>query len=470
MKIPLLSGAYQSRSVIASAQRCANLYSEKNPEDEEFPVTLYPTPGLKVLSESEHKRWRGLYVSTDNRLFGVVEQSFVLVNDDFSLKELGLIDSNVGQVYMLDNGTDMMLVDGTTAGYKMNLSTMEVARITDPAFYGSNRIDLVDGYFIFNRPGTRQFYISLLNQTTFDPLDFASKAGSPDNLVAAIATRRNVFLFGDQTTEIWTNTGRSDFTFERVSGAFLQFGCASASSLVQADGSIYFLSKSPQGECIVLRTMNYDRERLSTFAIEHEFQGYERVDDAIGFVQQMSGHLWYVLTFPTANKTWVFDIATSQWHELFYLNEDGTESRHRANCSAFWKGMHIVGDYESGRLYQLDMDTYNDAGNEIRRVRGFPHLADEGARIMYKEFKAVMQVGSANYGLESEIRLRWSSTRGASWEGQVKTTLGARGDYPQDCRFMRLGMSRSRVFELSWTADCPTALNGAYVQFQKAAS
>lgn len=470
MKIPLLTGAYQARSVIASAQRCTNLFAEKTPQDEEFPTTYYPTPGMRLLSQSTHNRWRGLYVTTTNKLYGVVEQSFVRVNADFSLTELGKIASNLGPIYMLDNGDTLVLVDGTAAGYKMELDTEAVASITDPAFYGSNRIDLVDGYFIFNRPDTRQFYISLINQVAFDPLDFASKSGSPDKLMAAVATRRNVFLFGEQTTEIWTNTGGSGFTFSRMSGAFIQFGCVAASSLAQADGSIYWLSRSPQGECMVLRTMNYDRERISTFAIENEFQTYERVDDAISYIQQMSGHIWYVITFPTANKTWVFDAATNEWHERAYLNEDGSESRHRANCHACWNGKHIIGDYQNGNLYELSLDVHTDNGNEIRRVRGFPHLADEGVRIMYKEFKACMQVGYGAFGPAPELRLRWSDTRGASWSSYVSTTLGERGDFHKDCRFLRLGMARSRVFELSWAVDSPTALNGAYIQFQKAVS
>lgn len=470
MKVPILSGAYTARSLIASAQRCVNLYSEKGPEDEEFPTTLYPTPGMRIVATSPHHRWRCLYTATDGRLFGVVEQSVVLINDDFTITEVGTIVSNAGQCYMLDNGTTLVLVDGTPRGYTLNLATMETAQITAEGFYGSSRIDLVDGYLIFNRPNTQQWYISLLNQADFDSLDFASKAGSPDKLVAAIATRRNVFLFGEQTTEVWSNVGNPDFTFQRVAGAFLQFGCASADSLSQADGSIYWLSKSPQGECMVLRTVNYDRERISTFVIECEFQKYERIDDAIGYVHQMSGHLWYVLTFPTANKTWVFDVSNGEWHERMYLNEDGTESRHRANCFAFWKGMHIVGDYENGNLYELSLDVYNDAGNEVKRIRGLPHLADGGTRVMYREFKANMQVGDATYTQEAEIRLRWSDTKGASWSGPISTTLGARGDYLKDCRFLRLGYARNRVFELSWVADCPTALNGAYIQIQKAAS
>lgn len=472
MKIPLMSGAYTARSLVASAQRCVNLYSEKNPDDEEFPTTFYPTPGMITRATANVLAWRCLYTSTDHRLFGVVGSSVVLVNSDYSIQYLGVVESGSGQCYMLDNTTTIVIVDGTSSGYQIDMASLTLSRISDPAFYGSSRIDSVDGYFIFNRPGTREWYISLINQVAFDPLDFASKTGSPDLLVAVIATRRNVFLFGEQTTEIWTNTGgdSTTFTFSRLSGAFIQFGCASADSLAQADGSIYWLSKSPQGECMILRTVNYDRERISTFAIENELATYSKVSDAIGYVHQMSGHYWYVLTFPSANKTWVFDAATSQWHEWSHLNSDGTENRHRGNCFAYWNGKHMVGDYQTGQLYELRLDIYNDDGAPIRHIRGFPHLADDGTRVSYKEFKASMQVGRGAYGPAPEIRLRWSDTKGASWSSSISSSLGNRGQFLKDCRFLRLGMARSRVFELSWSADCPTALNGAYIQLQKCLS
>lgn len=470
MKAPLLVGAYQARSLIASAQRCVNLYLEKNPESEDFPTTHYPTPGLALLSDTSYQGWRCLYASSDGRLFGVVGQAVVEVNEDFTLTKLGQIASTSVPVHMLDNGTTIAIVDGTSAGYTVQLAGSLFATINDPAFYGSSRIDLVDGYFLLNRPNTREWYISLVNQAVLDPLDFATKSGWPDKLVGVAATKRNVFLFGEQTTECWTNTGGTDFPFSRLSGAFIQFGCVTANSLAEADGSIYWLSRSKEGHAMVLRTASYDRERISTFAIEQELQTYARIDDAFGFVQQMFGHYWYVLTFPSANKTWVYDVATSEWHERLYLEEDGTFSRHRAGCFAFWKGRQIVGDYANGKLYEMKADVFTDNGNEIRRVRSFPHLSDNGNRMYYRSFQAAMEPGTVPYASPNEIRLRYSDTKGLSWGGYVSASLGEHGDHYKDVYWTRLGSARNRVFELSWSANCDTALSGAYIRVDPGSS
>lgn len=466
MKVLLIGGAYQSRSVIASAQRCVNLYPEQNPEGAAFPTTHYPTPGSTVLLTAPERGWRCLYTASDNRLFGVVGKSVYLIKDDYSLQLLGAVNSHTTPCYMVDNGNQILLVDGTADGFQITLSSLEYKPVTNEAFYGSTRIAEVDGYIILNRPGTKQWYISLFSDLDFDALDFASKIGSADLLVAPGVTRRNVFLFGEQTTEVWTNTGGAAFTFSRIPGAFIQFGCKAPHSICEADGSLYWVSQSPQGECMVLRTENYDRARISTHAIESELQQYERVDDAIGYVHQMDGHYWYVLTFPTANKTWVFDLATQQWHERAYLAENGDLGRHRGNCFAFWNGKHVVGDFEDGRLYELDLDVYTDAGNEIQRIRSFPHLVDDGNRVAYRSFQADMEAGNPS-GLEPasppEIRLRYSDSKGKSWSNHLSTSIGFRGDYTKIARWNRLGQARDRVFELSWSADMKTALNGAFV-------
>lgn len=467
MKVPLLGGAYQARSYIASAQRCINLYPEKNPEGETFPTTHYPTPGSTVILTAPDKVWRCLYTASNNQLFGVCGASVYLVNPDLTLKLLGSIASNTTPCYMADNGNTILLVDGTSYGATIDLDTLKYAAVTNNAFYGSTVLAEVDGFLILNRPGTNQWYITEFSNVDFDALDFASKIGASDLLVGVGVTRRNIFLFGEQTTEVWTNTGGSAFPFSRMPGAFIQFGCKAPHSICEADGSLYWVSQSPQGECMVLRTENYDRARISTHPIERELQSYERVDDAVGYIHQMDGHYWYVLTFPTANKTWVYDLATNQWHERAYLEESGVFTRHRGNCFAFWNGRHVVGDYADGRLYELSLDVYNDAGNEIRRIRSFPHLADDGNRVSYRFFQADMEAGSPSE-LEPEtppeIRLRYSDTKGGSWSQHISTTIGMRGDYKAIARWFRLGQARDRVYELSWSADIKTALNGAYIE------
>jgi hypothetical protein len=277
-------------------------------------------------------------------------------------------------------------------------------------------------------------------------------------------TKLYIFLLGQWTTEVWVNEGGATFPYQRMPGTFIQHGCAAVNSVATMDGSVYWLSQSPQGKCIVVRTDNYDAKRISTHAIENEFQKYDRIDDAQAFTMQMEGHFWYVLTFPSAQKTWVYDLSSKQWHEWLWLDDQGAFQRHRANCYAFAYGVPVCGDWESGKLYQFDLDAMTDDDAPVSRLRSFPHMVDDGNRVAYREFIADFQVGEGADFDEVAVFLRWSDTKGASWGNAIRESFGKEGEYLKSIQFQRLGLARDRVFELSWSSPVKTALNGAFVQ------
>jgi hypothetical protein len=471
MRVPLTTGAYQTRSVIAEAQRSVNLYAEANPQDAPAPFTYYPTPGLTPVSTPPASgECRAIYTASNGNRYDVVGGVVYAVNGS-SYTQIGTLPTTTGPVSIVDNGTDAFVVDGSSSGYTISLSDNSMTQCTDPAFYGADKVDYVDGYFIFNKPATQQFYISLFNDIKFDSLDIASKSTYSDNLVTHAVMHREIWLFGELTTEVWYNTGASDFTFGRMPGVFIEHGCGAKHSVAKIDLALFWLSKDLQGQGIVFAGKNYSAERISTHAIEQEFSTYSRIDDAVGFSYLQGGHAFYVLSFPTANKTWCFDTATGQWAERGYLEADGTFSRHRANCHSSNGGRNLVGDYETGAVYALDPSAYTDDGNPILCIRSFPHIGGaDGNRVMFRQFIADMEVGN---GLPvdtaaPEIRLRWSDDRGRSWGNSVTSSLGKVGEFLTSIQWQRLGYARDRVFELSWSAPVKTALNGAWVDASRA--
>jgi hypothetical protein len=470
VKFPLTTGAYTAKSLVANAQRCVNLYAEKNTQDSPFPFTYYQTPGLTklvVATPSFGSGWRGLFSASDGFGYGVCGTSLYKIGSDWDLKLLGDIASESGPVSMVDNGDTLVVVDGSNQGWEVTLSTGKFSAIVDAGFYGSSRVDLVDGYLVFNRPNTAQWYISLVNETNFDATDFATKSGYSDKLVAVAVAKRYVYLFGEATTEVWFDAGDTPFPFSRLPGVFMQHGCTSAASIAQMDGDLYWLSQSPQGNAIICKTEQYSAAQISTFAIDNEIAAYSDLDQAIGFTYQIEGHFFYVLTFPVSDKTWQFDVSTAQWNELAWVDINGTLHRHRANCYAFINGLPVVGDWENGNLYHWDVNNYTDDGNPIPRIRSFMHSVDDNSdRIRYREFIANMEVGNGSNYDPVPVFLRWSDTRGKSWGNAISVSLGMEGEYLTSLQFQRLGMARDRVFELSWSAPVKTALLGAWIQAQ----
>lgn len=173
MKIPLTGGSYQAKSLIADAQKCINVYPEKNPEDSQFPLTHYHTPGLLLQDFQTHNVSRGKFRASNGLVFGVYGQTLYQLNITSTSATFGtalgtLIGSLTTQVSMSDNGIILVIVDGSTNGYVLDLTTLQFGTIpgnpTGP-FFGADKVDYIDTFFVFNRPNTFYFYASLSNVT-----------------------------------------------------------------------------------------------------------------------------------------------------------------------------------------------------------------------------------------------------------------------------------------------------------------
>lgn len=482
-RIPLLGGAYESRSVIASAQESINLYSEANNPDASPPVpaTSYPTPGLGLASTPPYvEGMRNLYRASNGNLYSVIGPNVYAVSSTFTWTLLGTVPDATTPFWFADNGLVIAMVNGTATGYAIKMSDNTFGTISSTNFYGGTSVAAQDTFLIFNRPGTAQFYISLSNVTYdmlvggtgFDPLDIASK--STADPIAALATLHGeLWLIGELNTEPWYDAGAADFAYQRIQGAFVAHGCAAPYSVAAVDNSILLLSQDQQGHGVVVMSDGYAFRQVSTHAIEQDIQSYSTISDAIGYCHQIEGHLFYVLTFPTADKTWSFDIATGQWHRRASIDGNGVLHRHRSNCYAFAYGMNFVGDYQNGNLYTLSNEVFTDNGVPIPRIRSFPHMVEDGNRVIYRQFQADMATGQIADGDTADppqLSLRWSDDKGFTFGNPVMQSMGATGQYITSPNWQRLGMARDRVFELSWSVNADTALNGGWINVVDAAT
>lgn len=274
---------------------------------------------------------------------------------------------------MADNGTQIFIA-ADPAGYIYNTATDVFAQITDPDFPGASVVDYLDGYFVFIQPNSQKIWVTaLLDGTSVDPLDFVSAEGDPDNIVSMIVDHREVWVFGNNSTEVWYNAGLTDFPLVRVQGAFNELGCAARYSVAKMNNQVYWLGQDFRGTGIVYQANGYMGQRISTHAVEWQIQQYGDISDAVAFTYQQDGHSFYVLTFPSAPATWVYDAVTGAWHERAGWN-NGQWARHRAQTQSFFNDETIVGDYENGNLYSYDLTVYSDNGGPQRWLRSWRAL------------------------------------------------------------------------------------------------
>jgi hypothetical protein len=370
MQTPILGSAYTARSVNAADNRMVNLFPEVVPEGGKQPAFLQRAPGLPLRVTVGTGPIRGLWQHNSN-LYVVSGSTFYQVSPSYVTTAKGTVGGS-GLVSMADNGTQIMMA-ADPDGYIYNTATGAFAQITDPDFPGASVVDYLDGYFVFIEPNSQRIWVTaLLDGTSVDPLDFVSAEGDPDNVVSMIVDHREVWLFGENSTEVWYNAGLSDFPLVRIQGAFNELGCAARYSVAKMNNQVYWLGKDGRGQGIVYVANGYQGQRISTHAVEWQIQQYGSMADTIGFTYQQDGHSFYVLVFPAAAKTWVYDASTGAWHERAGWDDQWT--RYRAQAQVFYNNENLVGDYENGNIYALDLNNYAYNGAVQRWLRSWRAL------------------------------------------------------------------------------------------------
>jgi hypothetical protein len=401
-------------------------------------------------------------------LYVVSADSLYKVTPAYAVTLIGTV-LGTGPVSMSDNGTQLFVAcNGPSFIY--NSLTNVFQQIVDPDFPGAVTVGYLDGYFVFNEPNSQKIWVTgLLEGTSVDPLDFASAEGSPDGVVGIIVDHGQLWVYGTNSIEVWYNSGNADFPFSRIQGAFNELGCAAAYSLAKMDNGLFWLGKDARGQGMVYRANGYSGQRISTHAVEWHIQQYGNLSDAIGYTYQQDGHSFYVLIFPTANTTWVYDVATQAWHERAgFLN--GQFTRHRSNCQAFFNDMVMVGDFENANIYSFDLDDYSDNGSIqkwLRSWRALPTGQNNLKRTAHHSLQLDCESGvglNLGQGSDPQVMLRWSDDGGHTWSNEHWVSIGKIGEYYRRAIWRRLGMTlklRDRVYEVSGTDPVKIAIMGA---------
>lgn len=320
---------------------------------------------------------------------------------------------------MVDNGTQLAIHDGDTTGYVLSSGTLtipvDLGSVTDVAY--------IDGYFVWTIYNSDQFIISGIDDgLSYDPLDVATAEGSPDNLVGIVNDHRELLLFGGTTgatpsTEIWVDTGNADFPFERQGNAFIERGCIDKDSIVKFDNATWFVGD----DRIAYRMNGYTPQRVSTHAVERTLA---QASWFRAFTYTQEGHKFYCLN--TDAGSWSYDVATSAWAE----RESIGLNYYRLGCAAEAYGKSLVGDNQTGKIYELDLDSYTENGSAIPLTIELPPIGDGVNRLTLYSFETFMETGVGDLVTTApQAILSFSKNGGRSWSTEMWRTMGAQGEY-----------------------------------------
>lgn len=461
--------SYVSSSPAVDCERSMNLYPEVINAGGVTPkarLVLRRRPGLNLLQTLGDSPGRGLY-TINGRTFAAAGGSLFELLTATTAVLRGSFPTGSSPVQWAATQTQLlMLADG--AGYVFSFASNSFEQITATGFpYPATSVASIDTYFLALGPaGSNKFSISgLLDGLTWSGLDFGSSE-EPDNAVALANLHGNLWIFGQLDTVLFQDSGAASFPFTRIGGSQIEMGCAAAQSVAVLDNTLFWIGADANGAGVVYRADGLLPTRVSTHAVEAAFQSYSTIADAVAMTYQAEGHLFYVLHFPSAGATWVYDSSAGMWHERGFWNAStGTYSADLARFHTFAFGKHLAGDYTNGNIYELSTAFATDNGAALRWLRAAPHLAHEDDWLFYSYFQLDMEVGGGlASGADPQVMIRWSDDGGFTWSSYRQVSTGATGVYTRRVKTNRCGRSRNRVFEVSGTDAIPRlALIAAYI-------
>jgi len=464
IQLPIANGFYESESLAISAQQCVNFYPNIVQTQGLSQETLFGTPGLNQLATSGDVQQinRGSHVKSGVPYFVngtslyMLERSFDSNNNEsFGVVELGSV-SGTGRVSMADNGTQLMILVPGGPGYIYNEDAgTPFQQITDSDFTANGNpqyVVFLDGYFVITTD-EKKFIVSALNDgLSYNALDFGSAEADPDDIVAPIVHKNQLFIVGSETTEVFQNIGGSGFPFQRVNGYVIDKGLFAPFSIVKADGTFLMIGGGVNESPAVWIFTGNGFSKISTTAIDNTLQRFSDSDISGAFAWSYAQKGAYFIGFTVGNITLVYDIVTQRWHERSSLINE-LDGRFRVNSLVTGYGRVLVGDSQDGRIGEMDIDTFTEYGANIKRIAATPNFTSGLNSLTVSSIELTVESGVGNSEqADPVVSMDMSDDGGKTFTYERSRKIGKIGEYEKRAVWRKNGrFPRFRVlrFKLS---------------------
>lgn len=469
MRVNLFGVGTKSKSPAITCQRRINAFVSIRREMDRTQYAVVGRWGLKdFVTSLGSNPIRGMWAVntlTSPLLFVVSMNTLYSVNNAGVTTTIGTILTNSGDVSMADDGTFLVLVDGTN-GWVYNMSTGTLTKITDGNFTTSpSTVTWQDNYFIVTSDTTRQFQLSQISPsidpTVWPAVQINFTGAGAGAIRAGIADHSILNLFGDYYTEFWQDTGSPDFPYALIPGSSAEFGLVAPWSLAKYDNSIAGLFQNTMGGVNVSRMSGFALKKISDEDIDEILSDFINVADARGYGVMFDGHPMYILNLPSAGATYMYDGLSNIWSEL----QDYQGKRFWGDKFANFQNRLLVSDYRNANIYQLDDATFLDSANMLPIRLDTKHIWNDdkyiGIKHVQLDFEAGVGDGTTGQGANPVIDLQISKDGGRTFRSVGYSGIGQVGQYTKRVTYNSLGAARDWVLSLRMTDPNKFILTGA---------
>ena len=464
-QINLALQSYESRSRPASVERLINCYVQPLPQESSFPYIVTGTVGAKVWKDLDLVDPIYGFNQMGSDLYVVSGLTVLKIDSNKNITTLGIMADLPNRVMMTNNGTHVGIL--TEAGNLFLADATTLVQVTDVDYQLAESVTNLNLYFIFAKQNSFQFFLSDLNDaTSYGATQVSSVENNSKPLTAMLSNNLEVWAFKEDVINVFNNDGNHIFPFSKSLGISIQTGCVSKHTIKLHKGSFYFLGS----DRVIYRSVGYEVQPISTVPISEKLQTYTSVSNAFAFNYVHDGNEFYAITFPDSdqNQTFEYNITTGLWHER-QSRKNGITSRWNANAHIFFAGRNLIGDKDSGIIYELDSNNFTENGETILRNIISTTLFNNFSKTSVSRFTLWMDTGvglSINQGLDPQIMLKTSLDGGNTFGNNMMQPLGKIGEYKKEVYWTNLGNSRSIIFDISLSDPVKFNIIGAFINLE----
>jgi hypothetical protein len=441
IRIPIFGPTYTNRSLDIGAQVTRNFYPEVNAATQE-PTALMPFPGLSLFCATGDGVNRGLGVHNDE-LYSVTGTTLYKVSSGGTATSLGTIPGS-GRCVLESDGSNLVIATGTTKPYVYNGSTLTLT--TDADLHTSSSVTYINQRVVYDGADGDIIFADLTDPTSVASENITKAESDPDGVDFVWAFKQQVFVAGKNTIQPYWNSGSGNPPYEAILNSVQQLGVHAKYSIANDKEYTYFLAS----DLNIYQFEGLSVRPIGNPAICQEISKYSDSSDAIGMCFSFDSQDFYLLTFPTGDATWLYQVNTGIWTNLAYGTDGG---QHLINAYKFIYNKHIVADRRNGNIYQLDFDTYTDNGDVIQRQRDTIAINSRnlgtgrpGADITMNWLRLIVEPGVSLVSGAANIIMQFSDDNGKSWSSEMWETLDQQGEYHHIVEWPQLGTFKSRMF------------------------
>lgn len=442
--IPLPISTAGGVNTLANREEIINLFAEVQSPNAKKTVTLLGTSGAEeYLTLPSKILGQGLF---KGELFVVTSTKLYVIRYD-NYYEIGDVDFDEDkEVYFASNGVHLVLTSGKSFYYKEGEGVQE---ITHEFYRPSTFVTYQDGYFIFTRAESGEFFISKLYSVEFIGTDYATAESLPDKLLRVVSLNRQLWLIGERSIEVWYNSGDVDFPFSRINGAVSKIGCLDANTIQIVNNSIIFVGNDEN----IYQTIGYTPTVISNLKLAQEINQNTTPSSSTTYHEE--GHNFYIINF--RNRSYGYDALTSLWHTRESNNKPWIV-RNTLNYKT-----EIFGISDS-KLLKVGIKYPTELNKKIERVMIFPPINKGVDPISISAFTLDMQVGESKINNEIFANLSISKNGGVDYGFEHKKSVGKVGEFLKRVKWRQLGRGVNFVFKVSIIADIQIKIIGGFIE------